>query len=92
MIMYVEHITSIVKLNLTLLKSSLCDQNDAYILLKGTIIVGNAGSAAFPDNVNVKGIFKNCVLFTDCMREGNSTLVVNSKDIDVVMPIKTLIE
>ena len=90
--MYVEHITSIVKLNLKLLKSSLCDQNDAYILLKGTIIVANAGSAAFPDNVNVKRIFKNCVLFTDCMREGNNTLVVNSKDIDVVMPIKKLIE
>ena len=40
-----------------MLKSSLCDYSDAYILVKGTISVVNTADAEV--------IFKNCALFTD---------------------------
>ena len=35
---------------------------------------------------------KNCVPFTDCMSEINNTQVDNTKDIDVVMSMCSLIE
>ena len=42
-----------------MLRSSLCDYSDAYILVKENISVdNNAGAAA--NNINQKVIFKNC--------------------------------
>ena len=43
----------------TMLKSSLCDYSDAYILAKETITIVNTGAAANPNNHNEKIIFKN---------------------------------
>ena len=42
-----EHTMLIVKIKFktTMLKSSLCDYNDAYILVKGTITVNNTAAA-----------------------------------------------
>ena len=37
-----------------MIKSSLCDYGDAYILVKGTITVPNTGEAAAPNNKNKK--------------------------------------
>ena len=49
-----------------MLKSSLCDYSDAYILVKGTITVNNIAAAdADPNNTNKKVIFKNCAPFTN---------------------------
>ena len=76
-----------------MLKSSLYDYSDAYILVKGTISVNNtaaAGSAA--NNTNKKVIFKNCAPFTNCISEINNTQIDNAKDIDIVMPMYNLIE
>ena len=36
--------------------------------------------------------FKNCAQFTDCISEINNTQIVNTKDIDIVMPMYNLIE
>ena len=50
-----------------MLKSSLCDYSDAYILVKGTISVNNTAAAAVAAAVNnddKKVIFKNCAPFT----------------------------
>ena len=44
------------------------------------------------DNTNKKVIIKNCVPFTDCIKEINNTQIDNVKDIDVVMPIYHLTE
>ena len=66
-----------------MLKSSLCDYIDAYILVKETIDVNTA---------NKKVIFKNCAPFTNCISEINNTQVDNAKDIDTVMSIYNLIE
>ena len=85
----------IVKLSLktTMLKSSLCDYSDAYILVKGTINVTNtAAQGAAANNTNKKVILKNCAPFTHCISEINNMLIDNAKDIDVVMPMYNLIE
>ena len=82
-----------IKFKTTMLKSSLCDYSDAYILVKGTITVNNTAAAdANANNTNKKVIFKNCAPFTDCISEINNTQVDNAKDIDIVMPMYDLIE
>ena len=76
-----------------MLKSSLCDYSDAYILIKGTISVNNTAAAgAAGNNINKKVIFKNCAPFTNCISEINNTQIDNAKDIDIVMPIYNLVE
>ena len=76
-----------------MLKSSLCDYSDAYILVKGTITVNNtAAQGAAANNTNKKVIFKNCAPFTNCISELNNTQIDNAKDIDIVMPMYNLIE
>ena len=58
------------KFKTTMLKFSLCDYSDAYILVKGTISVNNTAAAdANANNTNKKVIFKNCALFTNCIRK-----------------------
>ena len=76
-----------------MLKSSLCDYSDAYILVKGTISASNTAAAgAAVNNDNRKVIFKNCAPFTNCISEINNTQVDKAKDIDIVMPMYNLIE
>ena len=76
-----------------MLKSSLCDYSDAYILVKGTITVNNtAAQGAAANNTNKKVIFKNCAPFTNCISEINNTQIDNAKDIDIVMSMYNLIE
>ena len=87
------NVNSQIKFKTTMLKSSLCDYSDAYTLVKGTIIVNNTAAAgAAVNNNNKKVIFKNCALFTNCIREINNTQIDNAKDIDIVMPMYNLIE
>ena len=76
-----------------MLKFSLCDYSDAYILVKGTISANNTAAAgAAVNNNDRKVIFKNCAPFTNCISEINNTQIDNAKDIDIVMPIYNLIE
>ena len=82
-----------IKFKTTMLKSSLCDYSDAYILVMGTISVNNtAGAGAGANNINKKVIFKSCAPFTNCISEINNTQIDNAKDIDIVMPMYNLIE
>ena len=73
-----------IKFKTSMLKSSLCDYSDAYILVKGTISVVNTADAEV--------IFKNCALFTDWISEISNTQIDNARDIDVVRAIYNLIE
>ena len=50
-----------IKFKTFMLRSSLCDYSDAYVLVKGTIIVTNTGTAAVANNRNSKVIFKNYI-------------------------------
>ena len=87
------NVGSQIKFKTTMLKSSLCDYSDAYILVKGTISVNTTAAAdANANNTNKKVIFKNCALFTNFISEINNTQIGNAKDIDIVMPMCNLIE
>ena len=89
----VYNVNSQIKFKTLMLKSSLCDYSDAYILVKGTINVNNtATQGAAANNTNKKVIFKNCARFTNCISEINNTQIDNAKDIDIVMPMYNLIE
>ena len=87
------NVNSQIKFKTTMLKSSLCDYSDAYIIVKGTISVNNTAAAcAGASNINKEVIFKNCAPFTNCISEINNTQIDNAKDIDIVMSIYNLIE
>ena len=89
------NVNSQIKFKTTMLKSSLCDYSDAYILVKGKITITGAGAdaAARQADERDKGVaFKNCAPFTNCISEIHNTQVHNAKDIDIVMPIYNLIE
>ena len=76
-----------------MLKSSLCDYSDAYVLVKGSITINNTAAApAAANNTGKKVIFKNCAPFTICISEINNTQVDNAKEIDIVMPMYNLTE
>ena len=87
------NVNSQIKFKTTMLKSSLCDYSDAYILAKGTISVTNTAAAdADANNINKKVIFKNCAPFINCISEINNTQIDNAKDIDIIMRMYNLIE
>ena len=76
-----------------MLRSSLCDYSDAYILAKGNISVNNtATEGAAANNAVKKVIFKNCAPFTNCISTINNTQIDNAEYIDIVMLIYNLIE
>ena len=75
-----------------MLRSSLCDYSDAYILIKGNITVNDTAAADDADNTNKKVIFKNCASFTNCISKINNTRKDNAEYIDIVMPMYNLIE
>ena len=73
---------SLINFKTSMLRSSLHDYNDAYILVKGNILVNNTAAAgADANNTNKKVVFKNCASFTDCISKINNNQVDNAKDI-----------
>ena len=81
-----------IKFKISVLRFSLCDYGDAYILVKGNLAVNNTAEAgAAPDNANKELIFKNCAPFTNCIRQINNTQIDDAEYIDIVMPMYNLI-
>ena len=79
-----------IKFKTTMLRSSLCDYADAYILVNGRITITGAGDygAARRADEKDKGVtFKNCALFTKYISRTSNTEIDNAKDIDIVMPM-----
>ena len=76
-----------------MLRSSLCDYGDAYILVKGNLTVNNtAADGAAANNINKKVIFKNCARYTNCISKINNTQIDNAEYIVIVMPMYNVIE
>ena len=78
-----------------MLKSSLCDYSDAYILVKRKITITGRGAdaAARQADERDKGVaFKNCAPFINCISGIINTQVDNAKDIDTAMPMYNLME
>ena len=78
-----------------MVKSSLFDYSNAYILVQGTITIIGKRTDTATRQVDERGkevIFKNCALFTDYVSKINNTQVDNAKDLNVVMLMCNLIE
>ena len=78
-----------------MLKSSLCDYSDAYIVVKGKITITGAGDdtgARQADERDKDVAFQNCAPFTNCISEINNTQIDHCKDVDIVMPLYDLLE
>ena len=85
--------TKQIRFKTSMLRSSLCDYSDAYIIVKGNITVNNtAAEGAASNNTNKKVIFKNCAPFTNCINNINNEQIDNAECIDIVMPMYNLIE
>ena len=75
-----------IKFKTSMLRSSLCDCSDAYILVSATITFPNTAAASNRKNVTTK----SCTPFTNGISEINNTQI--AKDIDIVMLMYNLIE
>ena len=78
-----------------MLKSSLCDYSDAYILVKGKITITGEGDDAAARQVDERDkgvVFKNCASFTACISNINNIEIDNCQDIDIIMPMYNFIE
>ena len=82
-----------IRFKTAMLRSSLCDYSEAYILAKDNITVNNnAGASDAANNIGKKVIFKNFAPFTNCISKINNAQIDNAEYIDIVMPIYNLIE
>ena len=84
-----------IKFKTILLKSSLCDYSDSYILVKVNISANNTAAegnteGANANNINEKVIFKNSAPFTNYISEINNAQVDNATDIDTVTPMYSI--
>ena len=70
--------------NTEVLKSNLCDYNNAYILVRGNITIIGHQTTAEP--------FKNCGPFTKCSTKIDGTTIDDAEDLDLAMPVYNLIE
>ena len=78
-----------------MLRTSLYNYSNTYILVSGTITITGAGKndAVRRLNERAKGvIFKRCAPLTDCISEINNTRKYNTKYVVVVMVMYNLIE
>ena len=89
------NVNSQIKFKTTMLKSSLCDYSDAYILVKRKIKVTEEGddAAARQAGERDKGAaFQSSAPFINCISEINNTPIYSCKDTDIIMLIYNLIE
>ena len=70
--------------NIEVLKSHLCDYNDAQILVTVYLTVRAAPGTQIT--------FKNCVPFTKCITKIDKTTIDDAENFDLVMPMYNLIE
>ena len=71
-----------------MLRSDLCDFNDAHFVVKGTITVTNRDGAKRNKSV----AFKNNALFINYISNVNGEKIDKAQDLDVVMPMYNLLE
>ena len=69
-----------VRLETKVIKSSLCDYSDAYILVTGDI-------TATGGDANNKDAFKNYAPFTKCIIHINDEHVDDADNLDIIMPM-----
>ena len=85
-----------VRFKTPMLRSSLCDYSDAYILVKGKITVAapgaNNGANNIRDKKNRPLILKNNAPFVSCITRINGELIEDANDLDIVIPMYNLLQ
>ena len=71
-----------------MLRSDLCDFSDAYIVVKGDIIVTNPGD----EKRNKSAAFEIIAPIINCMSKINGVQIDNAEYLNVVMPMYNLLE
>ena len=76
-----------IRIETSMLRSDLYDFSDAYIVVKGVIVVTDR------DNVkrNKSVAFKNNAPFINCISKINGVKIDDAEDLDVVMPMYNLL-
>ena len=78
-----------VRFKTSMLRSDLCDYSDAYVCVKGKITVTDPNNNA---NFDRRLTLKNSVPFISCISKINGELVENAEDLDIVIPMYSLLE
>ena len=83
-----------IRFKIPMLRSSLCDYSDAYILVKGTITVNDVvnGAKNYIARRNIPLLLKNNASFVSCIIRINGELIEDADDLDIVMPMYNLLE
>ena len=81
-----------IRFKTSMLRSDLCDFNDAYIVAKGIVTVTVSADERNRDEMNRQVILKNNARFISCISKINGVLVENAEDLDIVMPVYDLLE
>ena len=81
-----------IRIKTSMLRSDLCDFNDAYIVVKGTITVGAPNNAKTKTKKTKAVAFKNNAPVINCISKIDGVKTDNAEDLDVVMPIYNLLE
>ena len=77
-----------IRFKTSMLRSNLCDYSDVYIVVKGTITITDPNNDAYDKEFTLK----NNAPFVSCILRINNTLIDNSEDLDIVMPMYNLLE
>ena len=78
-----------IRIKTSMLRSDLCDFNDAYIALKGDASLEGDNDA---NQRNKNLAFKNNAQFIDCISKINGAKIDNAENLNVVMPMYNLLE
>ena len=78
-----------IRIKILMLRSVLCNFNDAYIVVKGDITLEGNNNA---NKRNKNFTFKNNAPFNNCISKINDIKIDNTEDLDVVMPMYNLLE
>ena len=81
-----------IRFKTSMLRSSLYDYSDSYILKRTITVAETAGQDQQNNAANKMVIFKNCAPFINCISKINYPQVDDAYDIDVIMPMYNLIE
>ena len=78
-----------IRIKTSILRSDLCDFSDAHIVVKGDITLEGDNDA---NKRNKNLAFKNSAPFINCISKINDVKINNAEDLDVVMPMYSLLE
>ena len=82
------HTNKEIRFKTPMLRSDLCDFNEAYTIVTGKITVKNPNNNAY----DKKLALKNNAPFFSCISKINNTLIDNAEDLHIVMPLYNLLQ